>query len=318
LGDARNGSKTAWPIELSRDGQTADFLKLDDAAEDATSVWRRFEGVYGNFAVRGAKPTATVYAYVADPEGAAGGQHPPYFVGQFYGSGRVYYLGSGEMWRLRQLDEAYFEVFYTKLLRHMTEGRLLRGSGRGTLLVDRDRFLLGESVAVRAQLKDPQHQPLEQGFVEMGVTRPDSTMDVVSMAAVEGQPGSYLGQLRVLQEGAYQLELALPASEELLLTKRIHVRVPDLEREHPQLNEELMASLARRTNGLYYAGLDSAVFGNPYVKPLALQIPSKEETRIVRGAPDADFARVHSLWVLGIFCGALSSEWLLRRMCKLA
>ena len=32
---------------------------------------------------------------------AQGGQQPVYFAGQFYGSGSVFYLGSGEMWRLR-------------------------------------------------------------------------------------------------------------------------------------------------------------------------------------------------------------------------
>jgi hypothetical protein len=318
LGDARFGSTTAWPLELTRDGQTAEFLKLDDSDPDAASVWRRFEGVYGYFAVRGAKPTATVYAHSTDPQGSVGGEPPPYLVGQFYGSGRVFYLGSGEMWRLRALDEAYFEVFYTKLLRHVTEGRLLRGSRLGVLLVDRDRYLLGDSVAVRAQLKDEQHRPLALESVAMQVTRPDSTSETLTLAAVEEQQGSYLGQLRVLQEGAYQLELPVTSADELPLSKRIHVRVPDLERERPELNEELLSGIARRTNGVYYGGLDAAVFGNPNLKPVAEQIPSKAETRIIRGAPDAQFARTQSLWILGVFCGALSLEWLLRRICKLA
>lgn len=318
LGDARYGSKIAWPLDLTRDGQAAEFLKLDDTDPDATNVWPRFAGVYGYFALRGAKPTASVYAYSSDPRGSVGGEPPPYFVGQFYGSGRVFYEGSGEMWRLRALDESYFEVFYTKLLRHVTEGRLLRGSRHGVLLVDRDRFLLGDSVAVRAQLKDEQHRPLKQESVSLRVTRPDSTSETVTLAAIEDQEGSYLGQFRALQEGAYQLELPLTSAEDLPLTKRIHVRVPDLEREHPELNEELLSSIARRTNGVYYAGLDSAVFGNPSLKGVAEQIPSKAETRIIRGAPDPEFARRQSLWILGVFCGALSLEWLLRRICKLA
>jgi hypothetical protein len=200
----------------------------------------------------------------------------------------------------------------------MTEGRLLRGSRHGVLLVDRDRFLLGDLVAVRAQLKDEQHRPLEAQSVEIEVTRPDSTVQTLTLSAVEGQEGTFLGQLRVLQEGAYQLQLAVSPAEVLPLTKRIHVRVPDLEREHPELNEELLSGLARRTNGLYYAGFDSALFGSQNLKPLAEQIPGKEETRILRGAPDAEFARKHSLWILGVFCGALSCEWLLRRICKLA
>jgi hypothetical protein len=194
----------------------------------------------------------------------------------------------------------------------------LRGASGGVLLVDRDRFLLGEAVAVRAQLKDEQHRPLSMPRVELRVTRPDSTTETITLSAVEDQPGSYLGQLRVLQEGAYQLELPVTSADQTPLSKRIHVRVPDLEREAPELNEELLAGLARRTRGLYYGGLDSAVFGNQNLKPLTEQIPSKEETRILRGAPDAEFAREQSLWILGVFCGALSCEWLLRRMSRLA
>ena len=81
--------------------------------------------------------------------------------GQFYGAGRVFYLGSGEMWRLRALDDRYFEQFYTKLIRHVSQGRLLLGSSRGMLLVDRDRYLLGNTVVVRGQLSDAQFEPLD-------------------------------------------------------------------------------------------------------------------------------------------------------------
>ena len=47
---------------------------------------------------------AVIYARFSDPRIAQGGQQPPYFAGQFYGSGSVFYLGSGEMWRLRAVD----------------------------------------------------------------------------------------------------------------------------------------------------------------------------------------------------------------------
>ena len=71
------------------------------------------------------------------PRRAEAGKEPPYFVEQFYGSGRVFYMGSGEMWRLRRLDPAYFDQFYTKLIRHVSQGRLLRGSSRGVLCRDK-------------------------------------------------------------------------------------------------------------------------------------------------------------------------------------
>ena len=108
------------------------------------------------------KPGATVYArYLRSRSRPAAASCPVYMAGQFYGSGRVFYLGSGEMWRLRAIDESYFEQFYTKLMRHVSQGRLLVGSSRGMLLVDRDRYLLGGTVVVRAQLSNSQFEPLD-------------------------------------------------------------------------------------------------------------------------------------------------------------
>ena len=97
-------------------------------------AWTSFSGVFSFFPVHGPKPAATVLATYSDPRAAEVGKEPPYFVEQFYGSGRVFYMGSGEMWRLRRVDPDYFDQFYTKLIRHVSQGRLLRGSSRGVLL----------------------------------------------------------------------------------------------------------------------------------------------------------------------------------------
>ena len=114
-------------------------------------------------ACMGKKPGATVYARYADPDLAGSGDELPiYMAGQLYGAGRVFYLGSGEMWRLRAMEESYFEQFYTKLLRYVSQGRMLRGSRRGNLSVDRDSYLLGSTVDVEARLTDAQHKPLNE------------------------------------------------------------------------------------------------------------------------------------------------------------
>ena len=62
--------------------------------------------MFGYYGVRGAKPGATVYGRYSDPEAGSGDERPVYMAGQFYGAGRVFYLGSGEMWRLRALTTA--------------------------------------------------------------------------------------------------------------------------------------------------------------------------------------------------------------------
>ena len=143
--------------------------------------------------MRGPKPGATVYARFSDPAGGQGGQQPVYLAGQFYGSGSVFYLGSGEMWRLRAVDDTYFDQFYTKLIRHVSQGRLLRGSTRGVLLVGQDHYMLGNTVEVRAQLTNARLEPLDVPSVNLQVIQPDGAVATVALRPDPSRAGAYLG-----------------------------------------------------------------------------------------------------------------------------
>jgi hypothetical protein len=317
LDDGKFGSETPWPIEFTREGLEAEFLWLADSAPSSQAIWASFPGVYGYFNVRGPKPGATVYAHYSDPESASSGQLPVYMAGQFFGAGRVFYLGSGEMWRLRALDDSYFEQFYTKLIRYVSQGRLLVGSSRGMLLVERDRYLLGNTVAVRAMLSNPQFEPLEAREVSLELVQPDSTVKTLKLSVDPARKGMYLGQFAALQEGTYRLELAVPDSQEEHLSKRVQVKVPDLERESPERNDALLSEIAKQTGGRYYVGAE-AMLGSKGLPPLASQLKDRTQTSYLSGVKDRDF---DLLWMRGLMlliCGALALEWLVRRLSKLA
>ena len=166
ISDSVFGHERPGTLEFTREGQQAEFLWLDTSAAASEHVWSGFKGVFGYYRVRGKKPSATVYARYLDPDAAGTNEESPiYMAGQLYGAGRVFYEGSGEMWRLRAMDESYFEQFYTKLLRYVSQGRMLRGSRRGNLSVDRDSYLLGSTVDIEARLTDAQHKPLVKNKV---------------------------------------------------------------------------------------------------------------------------------------------------------
>jgi hypothetical protein len=308
----------ALPLEFERAGRDARFLWLDDTAEASDLAWAAFPGVYGYYAVKQEKPGATVYVRVADPDSGIGDQRPVYMAGQFYGSGQVLYVGSGEFWRLRAIDPTYFEVLYTKLVRHVSQGRLLRGSSRGSLLVDRDRYEIGESIVVRGRLTDAQHEPFALDSVTAQILRPDGSAEPVKLQADAEQPGIYTGQVAVHQEGTYQILLPTPDQSEEPLSKFIQVRVPDRERAHPERNEVLLTALAKDTGGQYYANLKLAVYGGDDLESVARAIPSRAETKLLKGAPDQDFARNQMQWLLGVVAGALFLEWIVRRANRLA
>jgi len=315
--EGRFGSTAAWPLDFTRDGLEAEFLWLADSAPTSQQHWSDFPGVYGYYGVRGAKPGATIYARYSDPESGSTTERPVYLAGQFYGAGRVFYLGSGEMWRLRALEDAYFEQFYTKLIRHVSQGRLLLGSSRGMLLVDRDRYLLGNTVVVRAQLTNAQFDPIEAPSVVVQVVRPDSTSEALTLVADPTRKGMFVGQFTALQEGTYRLELGVPEADNEQLTRRIQVKVPDLERENPERNDALLSEIAKRTGGAYYVGTE-AVLGTRGLPALSTQLTDRTEVTYLAGVTDRDFERNWMNGILAVVCGALCLEWLIRRLSKLA
>jgi hypothetical protein len=122
----------------------------------------------------------------------------------------------------------------------------------------------------------------------------------------------------VLQEGTYQLELSLPGTNEEPLSRYLQVRVPDLERTHAERNDPLLASIAKETGGHYYKQLDAAIHGDGPALPLGKAITSRAEVKVVKGAPDNDFAKAQMHWLLGLVAGSLFLEWIVRRLNRLA
>jgi hypothetical protein len=315
LEDTIAAADEPYPLSFSREGQDADFLRLGDSVSSGRRAWAGFPGVFSYAPVRGVKPGATVYARLSDPRIGLDGEGPVYFAGQFYGSGSVFYLGSGEMWRLRAEDEAYFEQFYTKLIRHVSQGRLLRGSTRGVLLVGQDRYLLGNSVEVRAQLTDARREPLRASSVPLQVIGPDGAAQTVTMLPETGRPGAYAGRFPAMQAGAYRLELPIPESDDQRLTRRVQVSLPEQEREHPQRNDALLSGIAAATGGKYYIGIAAAL--DPK-KPLAAELPDRSTTIVQTDDVDPRWQELWLRWMMIALCGLLCVEWLIRRLAKLA
>jgi hypothetical protein len=127
-----------WPLHFPDVKTDRAFLALEDGDKGPLAGWEEFfgngkavkdrkdaveRGFYSFYPVRGVKPGATVLATFGDPAARLrDGKGQPYLVTMAAGKGRVVYLGSGEMWRLRQFREAFHERFWTQLARHAAGG----------------------------------------------------------------------------------------------------------------------------------------------------------------------------------------------------
>lgn len=316
------GGDAAWPLSFTRDGAAAEFLWLADDALDSEAAWQSFDGVYGYYAVKDPKPGARVYARFANPETAIDGELPIYAAAHFYGSGRVFFQASGEMWRLRGIDPSHFETYYTKLIRWVSQGRLLRDSSRGVLLVDKDRCLLGDQVTVRAVLSDAQFRPLTADSVAALLRQPDGQRGTLQLQKVKdaAREGMYETQFSAMLPGDYRIELAPPDGDRTdLLATEVRVRIPALELERPQRDDALLRELTRKTDGEYYIGFDAAMRRGGSTRPtLASVLEPNDQVIYLPETVDKIFDERLMGWLMTLIVGVLCLEWLIRRLGKLA
>ncbi len=316
-------SEEPWPLEFTREGLQAAYLWLGDSAIASQATWAQFTGVYSFCPTRDKKAGATVLARFGDSRTAQGGtsgipgSQPIYMAVQRYSASPVLYLGSAETWRLRRVDPALFEQFWTKCIRFVSQEHLRRQSSRGSLSIDRDRYNVGASVEVRAELKNSRLQPLTSPSVTLYVTRDGLDRQAVLMPADPSRVGRFVVELPLLRPGDYNLELIVPETADERLRQAFRGVVPKLEEENPQRNVALLREIAQRTQGEYYDDL-SVALNNTASPSLVDRLKDVSRTELIPLAPKPEEEEKWLKWMLIALCCVLSLEWLVRRLAKLA
>jgi hypothetical protein len=135
-------------------------------------------GMYNFYPVKRAKDSAQVLATFSDPRAKlADGKEMPYLVLMPYGAGKVFWIGSGEVWRLRQYKEAYHERFWAKLGRFVGSGSLTQLNRRINTIHGRT-FQSNTFVPIDAQILGKEMKPLnEKAKVELTLSLPRATLE---------------------------------------------------------------------------------------------------------------------------------------------
>ncbi len=316
----RQGGELAWPLQFTPEAQRAEFLWIAETPEKSAVVWEDFSGVYDYIDSKSAKPGAKVYALFSDPTTEYGDSLPIYLASQFFGAGRVYFQGSGEMWRLRSESDAYFDTYYTKLLRWVSEGRLLRDSTRGILLADTSKAMIGDTITVRAVLSDEQFEPLNVPDVPAKLLSPGGRIDDIKLLPLRGEPrpGTYGGRFVVREPGSYELRLTLgDALEEQVLRQTVQVRLPTIELERPQRNDKELGEYASMTNGTYIPVNAETADAEVQTQLVSLVRP-QPQTTILPGTPDSAFTERRNVVLMWLIATMLTMEWVVRRLHRLA
>lgn len=320
LGGGRQGGRSDWPLQFTPEAANAEFLWIADTPEQSFELWQDVGRVYDFVGVKSAKAGAKVYAYFSDPTTEISGNLPIYFASQFYGAGRVFFQGSGEMWRLRGAGDRYFDTYYTKLIRWVSEGRLLRDSNRGVLLADATRAMVGQTVTLRAVLVDGQYQPLNEPFVTAKLLSPDGRFRDLRLTPAADSPrgGTYTGNFVATKSGGYEVQLTVgDALDEEVLRRSVQVRLPTSELERPRRADDALLQLAAATRGVYFPIDENEALASVANRVTSEIVPQPQIT-VLAGTPDLLFAERRNAVLMWLIASVLTFEWITRRLHRLA
>jgi len=180
---------------------------------------------------------------------------------------------------------------------------------------------MGDTISVQAILKNAQDQPLGYPQVEASLVTPDNLTQSVMLRSNPNaaSPGSFTGNFVAGSEGEYRINLAIPESPNLdVLTTTVISSIPDLEKEKPQRNDAVLSKIAKNTGGIYFKSAEDFRRQPDNSESAEQLIAPQDQETIIAGTFDRFFKRKFMMWVLGILTTCLATEWILRRLQKLA
>jgi len=310
LGPADRDQASPQPLVFTREGREAEFLWLAASRGASDAIWREFPGVHACFPVDGPKAGATEYLELGRTAGLDG---PLFLAGQYYGAGVVAWVGSGELWRLRSVDPAAHERLVTQLLRHVSQGRLLRGARRAQLIVDRDRCPVGGEVIVRVVAADGDEIARPAAA---RVVAPNGATTPLRLEPEAARPGTLRGSFVAAREGGWLVEVDAVAGDERL-ARRIEAHLPERELARPLLERGTLAHLATTTGGTVRF-LADADWTDGDTAALVAACPDRTRREYETGGTDAAFKRRLNAGLLAGVAGCLGLEWLIRRLARMA
>jgi len=292
--------ETVHPTVTSK-GDEMTVVTLEMPEERNAARWAHVRPLFQVPAVAGAKPAATVLATLSD---APRRREPyPLIAWQRYGRGKVMFVGTDQLWRLRfKVGDRYHARYWGQVIQFLTLSRLLGENKRIQIETGRRTFRTGERVPIYANVLNEAFEPVNLASYTLHVERPEGQAETlqVKLEPVKDVPGFYQGFFTPETEGRYLLRTG-PAEREFSNTIELQVATTPLEKLEPAMQEDALRKLAELSGGRYLTIRDLPTL------PESLQ--REVQSTIVR--------REKELWDLPVIFVFLlliaATEWFFRR-----
>jgi hypothetical protein len=237
VGGLEGGPDTGWRLRFPGITNEMEFLKIDEDEPNPLTGWEEFftgdkavepgkeapvqRGFYAYYPVKEKKPTATVVATFTGAH-LTDGKEEPWMVSMQYEKGKVFYIGSGELWRLREYSEAFHERFWTKLARYVGSGTLGQLTQHGHINM-MPSFPDNDYVRFEAQLFGPDLQPLDKTQRPVFHLKMPGGVKEPRLEPMQPKPGSesgyFEGKFMAPAPGQYELYFTVQGTTETVSQK---------------------------------------------------------------------------------------------------
>ncbi|MCO8120739.1 hypothetical protein NHH03_03245 [Stieleria sp. TO1_6] len=233
------------------------------------------------------------------------GHHSPWLATRMYGAGRVFYFASDQTWRWRyKVADRFHARFWNQLVVAAMEPPYSASDQFVSIGTDKVEYRGGESIAVRARLRDVRGNPMQDATVDAIVMQEGNIVASVPLSADNPTRGTYAGSVPSLPTGEYSIRIRASGFDEsaLLASTPVWVAKRDnSEMRRMSLDEDSLRQIAAAGAGVYVHESDSANMLE-HLKPLSSGTVIESDTVLWQSY----------LWFCSII-GLLAIEWWCRK-----
>jgi uncharacterized membrane protein len=297
--------KDVYP-ELTTQGQASSVMQLADSEARNRALWANCKPLNRVAApLTGAKGGAVVLATLSDS--ARRSEPVPLIAWHRYGTGKVMFLGTDRLWRLRQkVGDRYHRRFWSQAVQFLALSRLLGENSRVRFEVEPRLAMVAQPIEIFANVLNETYEPEHTPTVTAEVTVDgQATPQSLSLRAVPGTAGFYHALFTPSRPGRYRVS-ASDTGELISNIAEFEVETGSQERFDPAMHQDLLRQMARRSGGAYLRIADL---------PRLAQLTERPGTvRLVRKQME-----LWDHWVVAVaFLALAATEWAWRRRRDLA
>lgn len=257
--EMRLSSSKEWRLSLTPAGIADDLFRFDEDHDKNRRIIKGLPGVYWHFQVTREKPGATVLARHGDERMSNQYGRHVVMASQFFGPGRVIFLGWDSSYRWRYLSEQLFDGFWARLNDRVGRPKMLGGQLPIVLSTDRTEYEPNDLVTVNARFRNPSDRTDAVSSLAGEVEFGDGEKMELRLTPSSEDADVFSATFRVPKGGRHNVRV-WPALDQQpgvrAATIPVVVSFPDRELLQPALDRATLTAMAEASNNGRVFSLD--------------------------------------------------------------